>query len=59
LEERKALFERMILALENEEADAGDDVLTGVAEENANEEDDVAEEEEEAGDDEEDMDAGN
>jgi hypothetical protein len=49
----------MILALENEEADAGDDVLTGVAEENANEEDDVAEEEEEAGDDEEDMDAGN
>ncbi|KAK2382719.1 Ribosomal L29 family protein [Trifolium repens] len=33
----------MILALENEEADAGDDVHTGVAEENANEEDDVAE----------------
>jgi hypothetical protein len=51
LEERKALFERMILTLENEEADAGDNVYAGMAEEGVNEE------EEEAGDDVEDMDA--
>jgi hypothetical protein len=59
LDERKALFKRMILALENEEAGVGDDNEgDGVAEDNAAEED-VAEEEEEAGDQEEDMKADN
>jgi hypothetical protein len=59
LDERKALFKRMILALENEEAGVGDDNEgDGVAEDNAAEED-VAEEEEEAGDQEEDMEADN
>jgi hypothetical protein len=64
LDERKALFERMIVAQDNEEAgvgneDAGmDGVNDGVAEDNAAE-DDVAEEEEEVGDEEEDMEADN
>jgi hypothetical protein len=59
LEERKVLFERMILALENEEAGVGNEdggmkgVNDGVAEDNAA--DEVAEEEEEAGDEEEDV----
>jgi hypothetical protein len=56
LEERKTLFERMILALENEDAGM-DGVNDGVAEDNAAE--DVAGEEEEAGDEEEDMEADN
>jgi hypothetical protein len=56
LDERKALFERMILALENEEAAEGDDPEgVGLEEAQPDEEDEVAEEEEEAGDEEEDM----
>jgi hypothetical protein len=56
LEERNALFERMILALENEEAAEGDDPEgAGLEEAQSDEEDEVAEEEEEAGDEEEDM----
>jgi hypothetical protein len=51
LDERKALFQKIILALDNEEVDVG--VNAGVVEDNA------AEEEEEAGDEEEDMDADN
>jgi hypothetical protein len=51
LDERKALFQKIILALDNEEADVG--VNAGVVEDNA------AEEEEEAGDEEEDMEADN
>ncbi|KAK2451479.1 hypothetical protein QL285_010530 [Trifolium repens] len=64
LDARKVLFEKMILALENEDAgneevgvgneDAGmEGVNEGVAEDNAAEE--VAEEEEQVGDEEEDM----
>jgi hypothetical protein len=51
LDERKALFQKIILALDNEEVDVG--VNAGVVEDNA------AEEEEEAGDEEEDMEADN
>jgi hypothetical protein len=51
LDERKALFQKIILALDNEEVDVG--VNAGVVEDN------VAEEEEEAGDEEEDMEADN
>jgi hypothetical protein len=54
LEERKALFERMILALENEEAgEVNEAVDAGM--EDMNDGDAVAAEEEEDGDEEEDM----
>jgi hypothetical protein len=51
LEERNALFERMILALDNEEANAGvDDVNAGVEGEDADEEEMAEDNEEDVGD---------
>jgi hypothetical protein len=54
LDAKKVLFERMILALENED-NGNEDVAVDDGYEGAEEEDDVAEEEEEDGDEEEDM----